>query len=121
MGPPPLILGHRGSPREAPENTLVSLRRALDVGLDGIEYDLRACAGGELVLLHDATLERTTDSHGELGKRNLASLMGVDAGGWHSRNHRGEPLPLLDEALELALLDGRPAMHMIEIKEHIGR
>lgn len=117
VGPPPLILGHRGAPREAPENTLVSLRRALDVGLDGIEYDLRACAGGELVLLHDETLERTTDSHGELSKRNLASLMGVDAGGWHSRNHRGEPLPLLDEALELTLLDGRPAMHMIEIKE----
>ena len=117
VGPPPLILGHRGSPREAPENTLGSLRRALDVGLDGIEYDLRACAGGELILLHDETLQRTTDSKGPLAQRNLASLMGVDAGSWHSHGYRGERLPLFDEALELTLPDGRPAMHMIEIKE----
>lgn len=117
VGPPPLILGHRGSPREAPENTLSSLRRALDVGLDGIEYDLRACAGGDLVLMHDATLERTTDAGGYLGQRNLAALMGVDAGSWHSRKFQGEPLPHLDEALDLTLPDGRPAMHMIELKE----
>ena len=61
---PPWILGHRGAPLEAPENTLVGLSRALEYGLDGVEYDLQACATGEPVVLHDETLDRTTDARG---------------------------------------------------------
>ncbi len=103
---PPWILGHRGVPLEAPENTLSGLRLALDGGLDGFEYDLRACRSGEAVLMHDATLERTTPQ-----------LFGIDAGSWFGRRFRGEPVPLLDEALELLTPRGRLPMHMIEIKE----
>ena len=115
---PPWILGHRGTPLEAPENTLASLRRALDIGLDGFEYDVRACASGEAVLIHDERLERTTDGTGTVLSKSLPELFGIDAGGWFARRFVGEPLPLLDEALELKGDEGRePPLHMIEIKE----
>jgi glycerophosphoryl diester phosphodiesterase len=115
---PPWILGHRGSPREAPENTLVSLRRAIDLGLDGIEYDLHACASGEPVLIHDELLDRTTDASGTVAELTLPELAGVDAGGWFAKKFVGEPLPLLEEALELpGNLAGTTPQHMIELKD----
>jgi glycerophosphoryl diester phosphodiesterase len=115
---PPWILGHRGSPWEAPENTLAGMRRAIDLGLDGFEYDLRACGTGEAVLFHDRTLERTTDAHGPLDLRSLPELFGIDAGSWFSRQYVGEPVPVFDEVLEIAGSDTRGwPQHMIEIKE----
>ncbi len=115
---PPWILGHRGTPREAPENTLVSLRRALDLGLDGVEYDLHGCASGEPVVIHDETLERTTDGHGAVALLTLPELAGIDAGGWFSKRFAGEPLPLLEEALELTESPLRTSvLHMIELKD----
>ena len=119
VGPPPWILGHRGAPREAPENTRASLRRALALGLDGFEYDLRASADGEAVLLHDATLERTTDARGLLSERRLPELYGIDAGSWFSRRFEGEGLALFREVLEESdEHEGRPLpFHMIELKE----
>jgi hypothetical protein len=115
VGGPPWILGHRGAPREAPENTLASLRAALELGLDGIEYDLHACKSGEPVLIHDETLERTTDREGPVAELTLSELVQADAGSWFGKRFAGEPLPLLEEALEL---EGRGrAHHMIELKE----
>lgn len=114
---PPWILGHRGVPRDAPENTLVSLRRAMELGLDGFEYDLQACATGEGVLLHDETLDRTTDHVGAIAELTLPELTGVDAGGWFHKRFRGEPLALLGEALELeGERPAAPPLHMIEVK-----
>ncbi|MEM9380849.1 MAG: glycerophosphodiester phosphodiesterase family protein, partial [Planctomycetota bacterium] len=119
LGPPPLVLGHRGAPREAPENTLASLRRALELGLDGIEYDVRACASEELVLFHDERLERTTDARGALADLDLRELFSIDAGGWFAKRYTGEPIPVLDEALGLTheRRGGDPPFHMIELKE----
>ncbi|MEL6430455.1 MAG: glycerophosphodiester phosphodiesterase family protein [Planctomycetota bacterium] len=118
VGPPPLLLGHRGAPREAPENTLAGLRRALELGLDGVEYDVRACASGDPVLLHDARLERTTDGTGTLADLDLRELFAVDAGGWFGRAFEGEGVPVLDEALGLTReVRGGPPFHMIELKE----
>ena len=115
---PPWILGHRGAPREAPENTLASLRRAIELGLDGVEYDVRACASGDLVVIHDERLERTTDGQGPVGRLDLRGLYGVDAGGWFSKRFAGEPIPILDEALTLSMeRRGGGPMHMIELKE----
>jgi glycerophosphoryl diester phosphodiesterase len=113
---PPWILGHRGAPREAPENTLAGLRRALELGLDGVEYDVHACQGGEPILIHDETLDRTTDQSGPVAARPLAELVHADAGGWFAKRFAGEPLPLLEEALELDA-GGRPVHHMIELKD----
>ena len=93
----------------------------MDWGLDGVEYDLRACASGEAVLLHDAHLERTTDASGALAECNLVELAQVDAGLWFGRAFRGEPLPILADALGLVGAENgpalRPALHMIELKE----
>jgi len=115
---PPWILGHRGVPRLAPENTLSSLVLAVDMGLDGFEYDLHACASGEAVLIHDETLDRTTDAEGPVSDLTLPELAGIDAGGWFSRRFRGEPLPLLAEALDLSGREpGSPPRHMIELKD----
>lgn len=118
LGGPPWLLGHRGAPREAPENTLSALRRAFSIGLDGVEYDVRGCRGGDLVLMHDATLDRTTDQKGPLSARSVPELFGIDAGGWFARGFVGEPVPLLDEALELGHdRRGSRPIHMIELKE----
>ena len=113
---PPWILGHRGAPREAPENTLSSLRRALELGLDGVEYDVHACLSGEPILIHDETLERTTDLSGAVAQRPLSELAQADAGAWFSRRFVGEPLPLLEEALDLDEAERR-VHHMIELKD----
>lgn len=115
---PPWIVGHRGSPLEAPENTLSSLQRALDLGLDGVEYDVRACGSGELVLLADETLDRTTDARGLLAQKSVLELSGLDAGGWFAARFKGEPLPLLEEALGLEADPERPApIHWITLRE----
>jgi len=114
---PPWILGWRGAPREAPENTLASFLRALDGGLDGLHYDLRACAGGDPVVLRDDTLERTTDGRGRLEDRTLSELYGLDAGGWFAKAFVGEGLPHLDEVLELERGAGGAPLHLIELHE----
>jgi glycerophosphoryl diester phosphodiesterase len=98
---PPWVLGLRGSPREAPENTLASLRRGLELGLDGWSVDVRACGGGELVLCADATLDRTSDGHGRLAEHAPRELGAVDAGAWFSPRFSGEKLAFLAEALAL--------------------
>ncbi len=114
---PPWILGHRGAPLLAPENTLSGLAKALELGLDGVEYDLQASMGAEPVLLHDDTLTRTTDGEGPVEQVGMAELAGLDAGGWFSKAFAGESLPLLEEALALdERADGKPPLHMIELK-----
>jgi hypothetical protein len=115
---PPWILGHRGAPREAPENTLAALRRAVELGLDGFAYDLRACATGELVLLADATLDRTSDGHGALATRTLPEISGLDAGGWFGARFAGEPLALIEETLELpGNQAGSWPQHLVLVRE----
>jgi glycerophosphoryl diester phosphodiesterase len=113
---PPWILGHRGSPREAPENTLASLRAALAHGLDGVEYDVHASLEGEPVLIHDETVTRTTDSVGPVADKALSELLQLDAGGWFHKRFAGEPLPLLEEALALGLEQEHAPLQMIELK-----
>jgi len=114
---PPWVLGARGAPREAPENTLASLRHALELGLDGVAYELRACASGELCLLADDTLDRTTDAHGLLELRTLPELSRLDAGGWFDARFAGEPLALCEEALALeGNQAGRYPQHLIELR-----
>ena len=107
-GSPVRVIGHRGAAAAAPENTLPSFRHAVSVGADGVELDLHCSACGRLVVIHDDTLERTTDGEGPVETRDLDSLRALDAGfrytpdGGRSFPFRGRDvrIPTLEEALE---------------------
>lgn len=115
---PPWILGARGAPRLAPENTWSALCAAVEQGLDGVAYEVRACASGELVLCADARLERTTDVADLLAARTLPELAEVDAGGWFDARFAGERLALLEEALALqGNQAGTWPQHLIVLRE----
>lgn len=104
----PLILGHRGAPAVAPENTLLAFRRAAELGADGIECDVQRGADGALPLIHDARVERTTDGEGLVGDLTWAELRALDAG-------QGESIPTLDELLAFAM--ARPSFFLnLELK-----
>lgn len=90
-----LILGHRGASGAAPENTLRAFALAAEAGADGIELDVQPSADGVPVIMHDETVERTTDGRGRVADLTYAALAALDAGA-------GERVPTLEEALTLA-------------------
>jgi glycerophosphoryl diester phosphodiesterase len=95
----PLVIAHRGASGTCPENTLAAFRRAAALGADMIELDAQETRDGEVVVLHDDTLDRTTDGRGRLRDRTLAELRGLDAGAWFHPRFRGERVPTLTEVL----------------------
>ncbi|MCS7054552.1 MAG: hypothetical protein NZM18_00010 [Thermoflexales bacterium] len=105
----PLIIGHRGASAHAPENTLAAFMLALEQGADGVELDVTRCATGELVVIHDDRVDRTTNGRGWVHKLSLAELRGLDAG-------RGERIPTLDEVIVATAAAPRPCLLNIEIK-----
>ena len=94
--PLPLWVAHRGAGKLAPENTLAAFRLGATFGYRAFECDVKLSADGVPFLLHDATLERTTNGRGTAGLLPWSELSRLDAGGWHSRTHAGEPMPSLD-------------------------
>jgi glycerophosphoryl diester phosphodiesterase len=99
------IIAHRGFSARAPENTLASLRAAVESGAPAVEFDLRTAACGTTVLFHDEMLGRTTNGVGPLVRRSLGQLRVLDAGSWFGAEFAGERIPTQEEAL--ALLTGR--------------
>lgn len=99
-------VGHRGAAGHAPENTLASLQYAINLGLDFAEFDLRRTQDGVLVLLHDKTVDRTTNGRGHVEHLSFRDLKALDAG-------QGTSIPSLEEALRLA--DGKIGL-MLELK-----
>lgn len=114
----PRIVAHRCGGALAPENTLAGLRIAARLGCRGVEFDAMLSADGVPVLVHDETLERTTDGRGEVARHSLSELRRLDAGGRHAPAFRGEPLPTLEEALRLCAALGLWAN--VEIKPSAG-
>lgn len=108
-----IVVGHRGAPNQAPENTLASFEAAIAIGVDAIELDVHHSRDGHLVVIHDATLERTTDGHGPVHERTLAELKALDAGGWFDPRFASERIPTFDEALGCI---GRRTGLQVEIK-----
>lgn len=94
--PYPRWVAHRGAGKLAPENTLAAFRVGAAQGYRMYECDAKLSADGVVFLLHDATLERTTNHGGVAGERHWSELSQLDAGGWHSRAFAGEPLATLD-------------------------
>ncbi len=95
----PLICAHRGASAVAPENTMAAFRAAKRLGADSFELDTYLTADGVAVLLHDGTVDRTTDGTGPIGKLTLAEVRKLDAGSWKDARYKGEPVPTLEEAL----------------------
>ena len=116
--PFPLWLAHRGAGKLAPENTLAAFRLGAAHGYRAFECDVKLSADGVPFLLHDATLERTTNGQGTAGDQAWAALSLLDAGSWHSSAHAGEPLPSL-EAVARYVQDNGFALN-VEIKPTPG-
>ncbi len=98
----PLVVGHRGALALAPENTFAAFERAVDVGVDAIEFDVQRTSDGVPVVIHDATLDRTTSGHGPVRGARWADVRTLDAGSWWSPAHSGERVPALEELLAWA-------------------
>ncbi|MGV8049337.1 MAG: glycerophosphodiester phosphodiesterase [Anaerolineaceae bacterium] len=98
--PVPLIIAHRGASTLAPENTLAAFRLAYQLGADGIELDVMLSADNELVVIHDDSVNRTTNGSGKVAKMPFAALRELDAGSNFSQAFRGEKLPNLSEVFE---------------------
>lgn len=109
----PLVIAHRGARDVAPENTLAAFQAALDADADGIELDVTRCATGEIVVIHDDTLDRTTNGSGPVTAMTFCNLRTLDAGSWFAPQFAGERVPLLSEVLDLV---GHRLRINIEIK-----
>ena len=96
----PLVVAHRGGGGLAPENTLAAFRAALETGVDAVELDVRLTRDGEVAVIHDRRLERTTTGKGPVGAYTLDHLKSLDAGSWFSPEFRGERVPVLEEVFE---------------------
>lgn len=94
------IIGHRGARFEAPENTLEGFRHALALGLTTVEFDVHTTADGELVVIHDATVDRTTDGTGTVNRLTLAEIKSLDASSVHCLWPKPVRVPTLAEVLE---------------------
>lgn len=94
-----LVVGHRGNAAYAPENTLVSYRQADELGADLAECDVRLTADGQVVLMHDGAVDRTTDGTGNLSDTTLADVRKLDAGSWKGAEYAGERVPTLAQLL----------------------
>lgn len=117
--PGPLVVAHRGDPTSAPENTLPALARAVAFGADMVEVDVRLTADGVPVLLHDATLDRTTTARGPVGALTSEQLAHVDAGSRFGTAFAGTPVPTLAAALRLLREAGVPML--LELKPPMDR
>ena len=117
--PFPRVIAHRGGGALAPENTLAALEVAARHGCRAVEFDVRLSADGTPVLIHDATLERTTDGRGRVARTSDAVLQTLDAGRRYGIAFAGEPLPTLRQAIERCLTLGLWAN--IELKIEAGR
>lgn len=95
-----LNIAHRGASRIAPQNTLVAFQKALEMGADGIELDVQLCADGVPVVIHDATVDATTDGRGRVAEMTLTQLKELDAGAWFAPTFAGERIPTLAEVLD---------------------
>lgn len=110
----PLTTAHRGDPVAAPENTLPSIVAAINGGADIVEFDLQLSRDGHAVLMHDDTLDRTTDGEGPVGALTLRELRALDAGSWFGDAWRGTRIPTATDVLS-AFVDTE-ATALVEFK-----
>ena len=111
------VAAHRGWSTVYPENTALAFKKAIEIGVDQIETDVRITLDGELVCIHDATVDRTTNGKGKVCEKTLAELKTLDAGSWKGAEFAGEKIPTFIEFMEL--VKDHPTMTLdIELKEY---
>ncbi len=113
--PRPIIFAHRGDLSHAPENTLPSFQQALQKGADGVELDAKLTSDGHVIVIHDPTLDRTTDGKGRVASITLDAIRKLDAGKWFDEKFTGTKVPLLEEVFEMV---GRDKMINIELTNY---
>ncbi len=96
----PMVIAHRGDSAHAPENTLAAFKLALDRGADAIEFDVKLTGDGKVVVLHDQSVDRTTDGAGDVRDFTLSQLKDLDAGGWFDPRFVNERIPSLEEVFD---------------------
>ncbi len=114
----PHLIGHRGAAAHAPENSLAGFSAAHRLGVTWVEVDVRLTGDGRLILLHDDTVDRTTDGNGRAADLSLEVISSFDAGGWFAPEFSGILVPTVEEAIDQAL-----ALNLginFEIKPHAG-
>lgn len=97
------MIAHRGAAAHAPENTLASFAAAVDAGADALEFDVHLSADGQVVVIHDPTLARTTDGEGAVAELSLARIQAADAGARFTRD--GRTFPFRDRGIRVPTLD----------------
>jgi len=105
-----LKIGHRGACGYEPENTLRSFRKAIELGVDMIEFDVRKCKTGELVIIHDNMVNRTTNGKGFVSELTFSELRKLDAG-------KGETIPTLEEVLDTAARNVQVNIEIVQENE----
>lgn len=110
------IIAHRGSKGVRPENTLAAFNKAIDEGADGIETDVHLSSDGELVIIHDETVNRTTNGEGRVFDKTLAELKELDAGGYFSEKYVDERIPTLKEVFDLLIERKYTGIFNLELK-----
>lgn len=115
----PPVIAHRGASGYAPENTMLSFRKAAQLGIKWVEFDVLQSADGETIIFHDEILERTTNGQGEPQLKTFAELRHLDAGSWFDATCVGERIPSLREALAF-FADAKMSLN-IEIKPPSGQ
>jgi glycerophosphoryl diester phosphodiesterase len=113
--PRPIIFAHRGDFAHAPENTLPSFQQALQKGADGVELDAKLTMDGHVIVIHDPTVDRTTDGKGRVASFTLDAIRKLDAGKWFNERFAGTKVPLLEEVFEAV---GKDKMINIELKNY---
>lgn len=113
--PSPIILAHRGDLAHAPENTLPSFSQAIQKGADGVELDAKLTADGRVIVIHDPTVDRTTNGTGKVASFTLEAIRSLDAGSWFDSKFAGVKVPLLEEVFETV---GRDRLINIELTNY---
>ncbi len=111
------ISAHRGDVAQAPENTLAAIRSAVEKGAHQIELDVHITCDGHLVLMHDHTVDRSTDGNGAVPELDFATVRALDAGSWFAPEFTGERVPTLREALEAI---PKPILVNVHLRNHPG-
>jgi glycerophosphoryl diester phosphodiesterase len=114
----PVIFAHRGASAHAPENTIAAFELAIAQQADAVELDVKLSADGHVIVIHDSTVDRTTNGHGKVERMTLAEIKALDAGSFRGSQFAGERIPTLEEVFEAV---GKRTFINIELKNHKSR